>query len=186
RRWIVNMLRPGGFVAGAKLSLHQAPRPRQPRALVPTLREGTHWGDAPRRVRASPAPWCPRSARARAGATLRVASGLRGRVSSPPGEKSGTRSVQESVPTRSVGTRGAGGSPPSSFRARAPSALYNADSRSRSDAAPVPHLQELAHMFERFSNSFALARSSWHVLRTDKKLALFPVISAVAAFLVLL
>jgi hypothetical protein len=40
-------------------------------------------------------------------------------------------------------------------------------------------------MFERISNSFALARSSWHVLRTDKKLVLFPLISGLAALLVL-
>jgi hypothetical protein len=40
-------------------------------------------------------------------------------------------------------------------------------------------------MFERISNSFALARSSWHVLRTDKKLILFPILSAVGVLLVL-
>jgi hypothetical protein len=40
-------------------------------------------------------------------------------------------------------------------------------------------------MFERIRNSFALARSSWHVLRTDKKLVLFPFVSGLAALLVL-
>src|SRR4051794_38393739 len=40
-------------------------------------------------------------------------------------------------------------------------------------------------MFERISRSFDLARSSWHVLRTDKKLVVFPVVSAIAALLVL-
>lgn len=36
-------------------------------------------------------------------------------------------------------------------------------------------------MFERIARSFELAKSSWHVLRTDKKLVLFPIISAIAA-----
>src|SRR5262249_55247262 len=44
---------------------------------------------------------------------------------------------------------------------------------------------EIPHMFERISNSFALARSSWHVLRTDKKLILFPIVSAIGVLLVL-
>lgn len=39
--------------------------------------------------------------------------------------------------------------------------------------------------FDRISNSFALARSSWRVLRTDKQLVLFPVISSIACLLVL-
>jgi hypothetical protein len=41
-------------------------------------------------------------------------------------------------------------------------------------------------VFERISNSFALARSSWGVLRTDKKLVLFPVLSGIACVLVFL
>ena len=41
-------------------------------------------------------------------------------------------------------------------------------------------------MFDRISNSFALARSSWDVLRQDKKFVLFPVISGVLALLVFL
>lgn len=39
-------------------------------------------------------------------------------------------------------------------------------------------------MFERISNSFALARSSWGVLRTDKQLIVFPILSGIACFLV--
>jgi hypothetical protein len=41
-------------------------------------------------------------------------------------------------------------------------------------------------VFERISNSFALARSSWGVLRTDKKLVLFPILSGIACVFVLL
>jgi len=41
-------------------------------------------------------------------------------------------------------------------------------------------------MFERISNSFALARSSWQVLRTDKKLVVFPILSGVCCILVLI
>jgi len=41
-------------------------------------------------------------------------------------------------------------------------------------------------MFERIANSFALARSSWGVLRTDKKLVLFPILSGIACVLVCL
>jgi hypothetical protein len=41
-------------------------------------------------------------------------------------------------------------------------------------------------MFDRISNSFALARSSWEVLKQNKKLALFPVFSGLGTFLVLL
>jgi hypothetical protein len=40
-------------------------------------------------------------------------------------------------------------------------------------------------VFERISNSFALAKSSWQVLKSDKKLVLFPVVSALGALLVL-
>src|SRR5215471_15178375 len=39
--------------------------------------------------------------------------------------------------------------------------------------------------FDRISNSFALARSSWRVLRTDKQLVLFPVVSSIACLVVL-
>jgi hypothetical protein len=39
--------------------------------------------------------------------------------------------------------------------------------------------------FDRISNSFALARSSWGVLRKDKQLVVFPVISCIACLLVL-
>jgi hypothetical protein len=41
-------------------------------------------------------------------------------------------------------------------------------------------------MFERIKNSFALACSSWRVLRTDKKLVLFPVLSGIACVLVVI
>src|SRR5688572_24944169 len=41
-------------------------------------------------------------------------------------------------------------------------------------------------MFERLARSFELAKSSWHVLRTDKKLIVFPIVSAVAALGVLI
>jgi len=41
-------------------------------------------------------------------------------------------------------------------------------------------------MFDRISNSFALARSSWQVLRTDKQLIVFPILSGIGCFLVLL
>jgi hypothetical protein len=40
-------------------------------------------------------------------------------------------------------------------------------------------------MFERLSNSFALAQSSWQVLRLDKKLIVFPMLSGLGCFLVL-
>jgi hypothetical protein len=40
-------------------------------------------------------------------------------------------------------------------------------------------------VFERISNSFALAQSSWQVLKSDKKLILFPMVSAIGALLVL-
>jgi hypothetical protein len=45
---------------------------------------------------------------------------------------------------------------------------------------------EVVAMFERLSASFALAHSSWRVLRTDKKLIVFPLLSGVSCFLVLL
>jgi hypothetical protein len=41
-------------------------------------------------------------------------------------------------------------------------------------------------MFQKLSNSFALARSSWHVLRTDRKLILFPILSGVCCLLLFL
>src|SRR6516225_5246840 len=41
-------------------------------------------------------------------------------------------------------------------------------------------------MFERLSNSFALARSSWQVLTTDKKLVVFPLVSGLGVLLVLI
>ena len=40
-------------------------------------------------------------------------------------------------------------------------------------------------MFERLSASFALASSSWQVLRTDKKLIVFPLLSGLSCLLVL-
>jgi Family of unknown function (DUF6159) len=40
-------------------------------------------------------------------------------------------------------------------------------------------------MFEKLSNSFALARSSWGVLCTDKKLLIFPVLSGIACLVVM-
>jgi hypothetical protein len=39
-------------------------------------------------------------------------------------------------------------------------------------------------MFEKLSNSFALARSSWGVLCTDKKLLIFPILSGIACLVV--
>jgi len=41
-------------------------------------------------------------------------------------------------------------------------------------------------MFDRIANGFSLARSSWGVLRTDKKLVLFPILSGIACVFVLL
>jgi hypothetical protein len=41
-------------------------------------------------------------------------------------------------------------------------------------------------VFERISNSFALAKSSWQVLREDKKLILFPVLSGIACLMVMI
>lgn len=41
-------------------------------------------------------------------------------------------------------------------------------------------------MFERISNSFALAQSSWGVLRRDKQLVVFPMLSGIACILVLI
>ena len=41
-------------------------------------------------------------------------------------------------------------------------------------------------MFDRIANSFALARSSWNVLRTDKQLIVFPILSGFCCLLVLL
>jgi hypothetical protein len=40
-------------------------------------------------------------------------------------------------------------------------------------------------MFDRLANSFALARSSWQVLRLDKQLLVFPVLSGLGCLLVL-
>jgi hypothetical protein len=40
-------------------------------------------------------------------------------------------------------------------------------------------------VFERIANSFALARSSWHVLLHNKKLVAFPIISGIACLIVL-
>ncbi len=40
-------------------------------------------------------------------------------------------------------------------------------------------------MFERIANSFALARSSWRVLRTDKQLVVFPILSGLACLVLL-
>ena len=41
-------------------------------------------------------------------------------------------------------------------------------------------------MFERITRSFQLAKSSWNVLRADKKLVLFPIISGIGVLLVLI
>src|SRR4051812_16188899 len=41
-------------------------------------------------------------------------------------------------------------------------------------------------MFERIRTSFELARSSWNVLRDDKKLIVFPILSGIASVLVFL
>lgn len=41
-------------------------------------------------------------------------------------------------------------------------------------------------MFDRIANSFELARSSWSVLRQDKQLILFPILSSLGGLLVLL
>jgi hypothetical protein len=40
-------------------------------------------------------------------------------------------------------------------------------------------------MFDRIANSFALARSSWQVLRLDKELIVFPILSGIGCLLVL-
>src|SRR5258708_5324154 len=40
-------------------------------------------------------------------------------------------------------------------------------------------------MFDRISASFTLARNSWDVLRQDKKLLVFPILSGIGCFLVL-
>src|SRR5262249_45232995 len=50
---------------------------------------------------------------------------------------------------------------------------------------PVSTLLGGPSMFDRISNSFALARSSWGVLRKDKQLVLFPVLSSIGCLLVL-
>jgi hypothetical protein len=39
-------------------------------------------------------------------------------------------------------------------------------------------------MFERLSNGFAMAKSSWHVVMSDKKLLLFPIVSGILFILV--
>jgi hypothetical protein len=41
-------------------------------------------------------------------------------------------------------------------------------------------------MFERIARSFELAKSSWNVLRTDKKLVVFPILSGIGVLLVLI
>jgi len=41
-------------------------------------------------------------------------------------------------------------------------------------------------MFDRIARSFELAKSSWNVLRTDKKLVLFPIVSGIGVILVLI
>jgi hypothetical protein len=41
-------------------------------------------------------------------------------------------------------------------------------------------------MFDRISNSFSLARSSWDVLRRDKKFVLFPILSGLGCLLVMI
>jgi Family of unknown function (DUF6159) len=40
-------------------------------------------------------------------------------------------------------------------------------------------------MFERISNGWSMARSIWHVLMSDKKLLLFPMVSGILSLLVL-
>src|SRR5437899_12107472 len=40
-------------------------------------------------------------------------------------------------------------------------------------------------MFDRISSSFALARSSWQVLRENKQLVVFPILSGLACVLIL-
>lgn len=40
-------------------------------------------------------------------------------------------------------------------------------------------------MFERMSNGWELAKESWHVLRCDKELLLFPLMSGIACVLVM-
>src|SRR3954453_19759275 len=39
-------------------------------------------------------------------------------------------------------------------------------------------------MFDKLSNSFALARNSWGVLRTDKQLLIFPILSGICSLVV--
>ena len=40
-------------------------------------------------------------------------------------------------------------------------------------------------MFDKLANSFALAKSSWQALLTDKKLLVFPIVSGICCVLVL-
>lgn len=40
-------------------------------------------------------------------------------------------------------------------------------------------------MFQRISNSFSLAKSSWNVLQTDKQLIIFPILSGIACVLIM-
>jgi Family of unknown function (DUF6159) len=49
---------------------------------------------------------------------------------------------------------------------------------------PIP--REIPTMFDRISNSFSLARSSWDVLRRDKKFVVFPIVSSLGCLLVLI
>src|SRR4051812_40331013 len=41
-------------------------------------------------------------------------------------------------------------------------------------------------MFDRISRSWSLAMSSWRVLRTDKQLVVFPIVSSIALLIVLI
>src|SRR6516165_1998982 len=50
--------------------------------------------------------------------------------------------------------------------------------RCESPSRNIPCL-EVSFMFDRMAGGFDLARSSWHVLREDKKLIVFPIISGV-------
>jgi hypothetical protein len=51
-------------------------------------------------------------------------------------------------------------------------------------SAGVGTVRRLSFMFDRFSTSFALARSSWQVLRSEKQLILFPILSGLGCLLV--
>src|SRR5260221_12421260 len=57
--------------------------------------------------------------------------------------------------------------------------------RSTLDSGSTFHPGRTSLMFDRISASFTLAGNSWQVLRQDKKLIVFPILSGIGCFLVL-